>query len=135
ALRRGELLRELGMPEQACEAFAIATQSPDREVAVRAQIGAVYCALETSDRKAEGQLQALLGRYPQLTQRESLSFALALARARWAASTASRCRLDRQKPHWSRPPRRLPRATRRPRSAAWRSAAFRACAATAPPPS
>lgn len=83
ALRRGELLRELNMPEQACEAYALATQSPDREVAVRAQIGSVYCALEASDKKAEAQLQALLSRYPHLTARESLSFTLALARERW----------------------------------------------------
>lgn len=101
ALRRGELLRELEMPEQACEAFAIAAQSPDREVAVRAQIGSVYCSLEASDRKAEGQLQALLGRYPYLTQRESLSFALALARERWGNATGAAAllrRIDLERP-------------------------------------
>jgi soluble lytic murein transglycosylase len=83
ALRRGELLRALNMPEQACEAFAIAQSSPDREVAVRAQIGGVFCAFESGDKKGEALFQTLLSRYPKLTQRDELNFALAIARERW----------------------------------------------------
>lgn len=83
ALRRGELLRALSMPVQACEAFAIAQRSPSGGVALRAQIGAVLCALEAADRQGEVLLRALLSQHPRLTQRPELDFALAIARERW----------------------------------------------------
>jgi soluble lytic murein transglycosylase-like protein len=83
ALERGELLRALNMPEQACEAFALAQNSPEREVAVRAQIGSVFCAFESGDKKGEALLKALISRYPNLTQRDELNFAFAVAREGW----------------------------------------------------
>jgi soluble lytic murein transglycosylase len=95
ALERGELLRALNMPEQACDAFALAQSSPEPEVAVRAQIGGVFCAFESGDKKGEALLRTLLSRYPNLTQRDQLNFALAGARERWG-NPASAAALLRQ---------------------------------------
>jgi soluble lytic murein transglycosylase len=82
ALRRGELLLDFDLPVQACEAYALASQSLNREVAIRAQIGSVQCALRSDSKKGERALQALLTRYPRLPQREQLRFELAMSRER-----------------------------------------------------
>ncbi|MFI5307709.1 MAG: transglycosylase SLT domain-containing protein, partial [Polyangiales bacterium] len=101
ALERGDLLRELGMPEQACEAYALAVQSPDRNVAARAQIGAVRCLLQAGDHKAERAYEALAARYSKLPLRQELDYDLALAREGWghlrAAAELLR-RIDLQEP-------------------------------------
>ncbi|MDD9932638.1 MAG: lytic transglycosylase domain-containing protein [Myxococcales bacterium] len=83
ALERGELLLELGVPERACRAFATAARSPDRNIAARARIGAVTCRLRAGDRDGEKRLQALLRRYPQLSERQQLRLELAHAREAW----------------------------------------------------
>jgi hypothetical protein len=85
ALRRGELALELGMPEQACEAYGLAALSPDRSVAARAQIGSVHCLLRAGDRKGERAFEALLRRYPKLPLRHQLDYELAMARQGWGA--------------------------------------------------
>ncbi len=83
ALRRGELLRRLSMPEQACDAFALAAASPDRGITARAQIDGVRCLLQAGNRKGERAFERLLRRYPHLTERQGLSYELALAREGW----------------------------------------------------
>jgi soluble lytic murein transglycosylase-like protein len=82
AVRRGDLLRKLGMPKEACDAYAIAERSPDRGIAARAEIGLVYCKIESGSRKAETELTALLRRYPELSERFELRLQLAYARER-----------------------------------------------------
>lgn len=86
-IRRGELLRKLHMPEQACEAFALANDSPDRGIAAEARIDGVHCMLEAGNRKGESELDALLKRYPQLSQREQLMLELAQAREQWGSKS------------------------------------------------
>jgi soluble lytic murein transglycosylase len=81
ALMRGDLLLQLKMPEQACEAYALAAVSPDRSVAARGAIGEVRCAIARGDRGAEQALSELLRRYPLLPERHQLHFELAVAHA------------------------------------------------------
>jgi hypothetical protein len=57
ALERAAVLLQLGQPERACEAFAVAKQSPDRDVAVMGQVGNVRCALEAGKRRGEDDLR------------------------------------------------------------------------------
>ena len=82
AVRRADMLRKLGMPKEACEAYAIAERSPDRGIAARAAIGSVYCTIESGSRKGESELTALLRRYPELSERFELRLQLAYARER-----------------------------------------------------
>ncbi len=82
ALMRADLLLQLGMPGEACAAFAVAENSPDRGVAARGDIGRVRCAIAKGDRNAAKELEALLRRYPNLPDRQSLRYELALARLR-----------------------------------------------------
>jgi tetratricopeptide (TPR) repeat protein len=89
ALQRGDLLIDLGLPEQACEAYEIAAESVNREIAIRAQIGSVQCMLQSGNKKAERALQALLTRYPRLPQRHQLDFELAMARERAGSPRAA----------------------------------------------
>ena len=84
ALERAGLLLDLGMPREACEAFALAAPSPERSIAARAQIGAVQCLIAADDKTAETSLKTLLLRFPLLSERPALEFALALARERWS---------------------------------------------------
>ncbi len=81
ALTRGDLLLQLAMPKQACEAYALAADSPDRAIAARGAIGEVRCAIAAGHRKAEQAFTALLRRYPLLPERHQLSFELAMTRA------------------------------------------------------
>ena len=82
AVRRGDLLRKLGMPKEACAAYKIAERSLDRGIAARAEVGSVYCAIESGGRKADAELTALVRRYPELSERFELRLALAYARER-----------------------------------------------------
>ena len=80
ALRRADLLRKLDMPKEASEAYGLAEDSPDRGIAVRAQIGLVHCQIASGGRNAEKALQDLLRRYPLLSERFELRLELALVR-------------------------------------------------------
>ncbi|MGD8862372.1 MAG: lytic transglycosylase domain-containing protein, partial [Myxococcales bacterium] len=80
---RGELLLSLGSPERACAAFELAARSLDRNVAARGRVGAVKCLLRAGRHEGEQRLQALLRRYPLLTERAELRLEQALARERW----------------------------------------------------
>jgi soluble lytic murein transglycosylase len=82
ALTRGDLLLQLAMPKQACDAYELAADSPDRAVAARGAIGEVRCAIASGHRKAEQAFTALLRRYPLLPERHQLSFELAMTRAK-----------------------------------------------------
>lgn len=83
ALQRGDVLLALGQPAAACEAYALASDSPSRDTAVRGQVGAVRCLLEAGDHKSENALRELMRRYPQLSQRSELQYLFARARAGW----------------------------------------------------
>jgi soluble lytic murein transglycosylase len=83
AQERGELLLALGSPGRACAAFEQAARSLDRNVAARGRVGAVKCLLRAGDREGEKKLQALLRRYPLLTEKAELRLEQALARERW----------------------------------------------------
>jgi soluble lytic murein transglycosylase len=101
ALTRGDLLLQLAMPKQACEAYALAAGSPDRAIAARGAIGEVRCAIASGNRKVEQAFAALLRRYPLLPERHQLSFELAMTRAtagqRQAAATLLR-QIDLESP-------------------------------------
>ena len=80
ALRRGELLEQLGLPAQACEAYSVARQSPERGVATAAEIAEARCLLDAFDKRGEAALQLLVRRYPNLGERHSLRLSLARLR-------------------------------------------------------
>jgi len=82
ALQRGELLCKLEMPQEARAAYTIATDSPNRALAARAEIGRVYALIQADDRRSESELQDLGRRYPLLAERHDLRLALAYARER-----------------------------------------------------
>ncbi len=85
ALQRGDLLLALGQPALACEAFALAAQSPSRDVSVRGNVGKVRCLLEAGDRDGDTALRDLMRRYPLLSERSELQYLLARARAGWGS--------------------------------------------------
>lgn len=68
-----------GADAQACRAYERAAESPQRDVAARAQIGRVRCLLATGDRHAERELEALRRSYPELPYADELAFLLAQA--------------------------------------------------------
>lgn len=80
ALRRADLLLKLDMPKEACEAYGIAEDSPERSVAARGQIGMVHCQIASGSRTADKALSDLLRRYPLLSERYELRLELALSR-------------------------------------------------------
>jgi len=80
ALRRAELLRKLGLPKEACDAYQVAKGSPDRGTATRAEIGMAYCLLEAGDKSGESAFQSLVRRYPNLGERHALRLLLAHVR-------------------------------------------------------
>jgi soluble lytic murein transglycosylase len=83
ALRRAGVLMRLGRPADACDAYALAEASPDRNVAAEARIGMVRCLLEAGVRSGEGELERIVQRYPRMGDRADLRFALAQARRSW----------------------------------------------------
>ena len=85
ALQRGEVLLALGQPEAACEAYALAADSPSRDIAVSGQVGKVRCLLEAGKREGDNALRDLLRRYPLLSERSELQYSLARARAGWGS--------------------------------------------------
>lgn len=89
ALQRGDVLLALGQPALACDAYALAAESPSRDVAVRGAVGKVRCLLEAGDRDGDTALQNLLRRYPLLSERAELQYLLARARAGWGSLYAA----------------------------------------------
>jgi soluble lytic murein transglycosylase-like protein len=83
ALRRAGLLLQLGRPDEACDAFRLAADSPERDVAAAGHIGLVRCLLEANKRQGEAELDKLCKRYPRLGARYALRLSLARARETW----------------------------------------------------
>jgi soluble lytic murein transglycosylase len=83
AMRRAELLMQLDRPADACDAFAIAERSLDRNVAAQARIERVRCLLEAGQRSGEEQLSSIMRRYPHMGDRAELRLTLARAREGW----------------------------------------------------
>jgi soluble lytic murein transglycosylase len=84
AVRRAELLMRVGRPAEACEAYKLAEQSPERNVAAQARIELVRCLLEAGKHDGETELDKVSRRYPHLIGRAELRLTLARARERWS---------------------------------------------------
>ncbi|HEX4352421.1 MAG TPA: hypothetical protein VHZ95_05895, partial [Polyangiales bacterium] len=83
ALRRAQLLLQLSRPDEACDAYHIAADSPQRDVAAEGRIGLVRCLLADNKRQGEAELDKLCRRYPHLGQRYALRLLLGRARENW----------------------------------------------------
>ncbi|MEY4578437.1 MAG: hypothetical protein RL701_3140, partial [Pseudomonadota bacterium] len=83
AVQRAELLLKLNRPTEACDAYRLAVESIDPNVAAEARIGLVKCLLEAGDKSGEAELDRLLRRYPALSERSALQVKLAKAREGW----------------------------------------------------
>ncbi|HEX7481078.1 MAG TPA: transglycosylase SLT domain-containing protein [Polyangiales bacterium] len=89
AVRRAELLMRVGRPAEACEAYKLAEQSPERNVAAQARIELVRCLLEAGKHDGETELDKVSRRYPHLIGRAELRLTLARARERWSNVTGA----------------------------------------------
>jgi soluble lytic murein transglycosylase len=83
AMQRAEILRSLNRMDEACDAYRIAVDSPDRNVASEARIGLVRCLLQAGDKRGELELERLYERFPGLGERASLQVELARAKEGW----------------------------------------------------
>jgi soluble lytic murein transglycosylase len=83
AMQRAEILRSLNRMNEACEAYRIAVDSPDRNVASEARIGLVRCLLQAGDKRGELELERLYERFPGLGERAALQVELARAKEGW----------------------------------------------------
>lgn len=72
-----------GADEAACAAYARAEESPHRTVQLRAEIGRTRCLLSIHDRDGRERFEELLRFWPDLPQREELSYLLAEAHLAW----------------------------------------------------
>jgi soluble lytic murein transglycosylase len=83
SMQRAEILRSLNRMDEACDAYRVAIDSPDRNVASEARIGLVRCLLQAGDKRGELELERLYERFPQLGERASLQVELAHAKEGW----------------------------------------------------
>ncbi|HET8936549.1 MAG TPA: transglycosylase SLT domain-containing protein [Polyangiales bacterium] len=83
SMQRAEILRSLNRMNEACEAYGVAVDSPDRNVASEARIGLVRCLLQAGNKRGEVELDRLYQRYPSLGERASLQVELAHAKEGW----------------------------------------------------
>lgn len=83
AVKRAEVLMRLGRISEACDAYRLATDSLEPNLAVEAQIGLVRCMLDDGQKKAEVELERLTSRFPRLGERSALQLSLARAREKW----------------------------------------------------
>ncbi|HKP61153.1 MAG TPA: lytic transglycosylase domain-containing protein [Polyangiales bacterium] len=83
ALRRAQLLLRMGNPDEAYDAFRIAEDSPERNVAAQARLGVVRGMLDSAKRQGEVELDKACKRYPNLGDRGSLRLSLARAKETW----------------------------------------------------
>jgi soluble lytic murein transglycosylase-like protein len=83
ALRRAELLLRMNRPDEAYDAFRIAEDSPERNVAAQARLGVVRGMLDSGKRQGEAELEKACKRYPNLGDRGSLRLSLARAKETW----------------------------------------------------
>jgi soluble lytic murein transglycosylase len=83
AMQRAEILRSLNRMDEACEAYRVAVESPDRNVASEARIGLVRCLLQAGDKRGELELERLYERFPGLGERAALQVELARAKEGW----------------------------------------------------
>lgn len=79
ALEEADYRMADGADAQACRAYERAAESPQRDVAARAELGRVRCLLAIGDRRAERELEALQRSYPELPYADELAFLLAQA--------------------------------------------------------
>lgn len=86
ALEEAGYRMEAGPDELACAAFARAKESPERTVAVRAELGHVDCLLAIGDRRGVRALDELRRSYPELPHASDLQLQLARAHERWGAA-------------------------------------------------
>lgn len=77
ALEEGEYRMADGADAQACDAFRRAAESPQRDLAARADVARVGCLLAIGDRRAERELDELRRSYPELPQVDELDLLLA----------------------------------------------------------
>lgn len=83
AMQRAEILHSLNRMNEACDAYRIAVDSPDRNVASEARIGLVRCLLQAGDKRGELELAHLYERFPGLGERAALQVELARAKEGW----------------------------------------------------
>ncbi len=83
ALRRAAILLRLGRPAEACDAYAVAEESPERNVAAVARIAMVRCMLQAGQHRGENELDRIVQRYPNMGERSELRLELARAREAW----------------------------------------------------
>lgn len=79
ALEEGEYRMADGADPLACAAFERASESPHRDLAVRAKVRHTACLLGLGDRRGDRELEALIQAYPELPQREELELLQAQA--------------------------------------------------------
>ncbi|MCZ7677763.1 MAG: hypothetical protein M5U28_02875 [Sandaracinaceae bacterium] len=73
ALEEADYRMADGADAQACRAYERAAESPQRDVAARAELGRVRCLLAIGDRRAERELEALQRSYPELPYADELA--------------------------------------------------------------
>jgi soluble lytic murein transglycosylase len=83
AMQRAEILRSLNRMDEACDAYRVAVESPDRNVASEARIGLVRCLLQAGDKRGELELERLYERFPGIGERAALQVELARAKEGW----------------------------------------------------
>jgi len=83
ALRRAQLLLRMNRPEEALQAYVLAADSPERNIAAQARLGVVRGMLESGKREGEAELDKACKRYPNLGERGPLRLALARAKETW----------------------------------------------------
>ena len=83
AMQRAEILRSLNRMDEACDAYRLAVESPDRNVASEARIGLVRCLLQAGDKRGELELERLYERFPGIGERAALQVELARAKEGW----------------------------------------------------
>jgi soluble lytic murein transglycosylase-like protein len=83
AMQRAEILQSLNRMNEACDAYRVAVDSPDRNVASEARIGLVRCLLQAGDKRGELELDRLYERFPSLGERASLQIELGRAKEGW----------------------------------------------------
>lgn len=84
AMQRAEILRTLNRMDEACDAYRVAVESPDRNVAAEARIELVRCLLQAGDKRGELELGRLYERFPGLGERAALQVELARAKEGWS---------------------------------------------------
>lgn len=85
ALLEAEALTAMDEHRAACRAYAVATESVNRDVVIEGRVGAVRCLLAAGDRAGEEAFSSLLRRYPLLPEADELRLDLAQAREGWGS--------------------------------------------------